>query len=127
MPETVIAPHRVLSPLPKRLRTQKNAEHPKIPEEEPELPEVVVQNIKPQIKPEIGMPVFAKWVDKTLIRYWPGKIKDIEEEKFHIEYDDGLEKPLKREDFILADGMTQLAKTRKKVYFGRTIHCLPQS
>ena len=103
MPETVIAPHRVLSPLPKRLRTQKN-EHPKIiPEEEPKIPEV--EQTKPQIQPEIGMPVFAKWVDKTLIRYWPGKIKDIEEEKFHIEYDDGLEKPLKREDFILADGM----------------------
>ena len=66
----------------------------------------VPQN-KPQIKPEIGMPVFAKWVDKTLILYWPGKIKDIREEKFLIEYEDGVEKLLKRDDFIIADGMVR--------------------
>ena len=104
MPETVIAPHRVPSPLPRRLRTQKN-EHPKLPEEEPKTLEV--PQIKPQIEPEIGMPVFAKWVDKTLILYWPGKIKDIREEKFLIEYEDGVEKLLKRDDFMIADGMVR--------------------
>ena len=82
MPETLIEPHKVLSPLPKQLPT--------------------VQKIKDNMK------VFAKWAGRTDIKFWPGIIKQEEAEqddKHLIVFEDGYEKTVKKEDFIRADAL----------------------
>ena len=96
MPEATIEPHKVLSPLPKRL-------HPPSKKEETII-ETKEEEEETQIY-DIGTPVFAKWVEKTDVRFWPGKIKEIDKEKYLILFDDGFEKSMKIEDFIKADSL----------------------
>ena len=49
----------------------------------------------------VGDKVFAKWVDKTDVRFWPGVVSTLKDDKYFIKFDDGLEKNgLKAEDFI---------------------------
>lgn len=51
------------------------------------------------------MKVFAKWVERTETRYWPGVIKEEKEDQLSILFDDGFEKEMKREDILPADGL----------------------
>lgn len=97
MPEATIAPHKVLSPLPKRLwplpiadkgSDEKNAEGDSDPDSF-----------------KVGTKVFAKWVERLDVKFWPGVIAEKKDEKILIHFDDGLKKELKTEDVILADSL----------------------
>ena len=99
MPETRIEPHKVLSPLPKRLWPQKH--QPKEddePQEKLKLPKKA-EKLKNDVK------VFAKWVERTDIKFWPGIIKEDQEDKSLILFDDGYEKMVKKEDIVRADAL----------------------
>ena len=99
MPEAFIEPHNVLSPLPKRLQPQKLLN---VIEKGTKKSEPAVQKIKDNMK------VFAKWVERTDIKFWPGIIKQEEAEqddKHLIVFEDGLEKTVKKEDIIRADAL----------------------
>jgi hypothetical protein len=99
MPETLIEPHNVLSPLPKRLWPQKQKD---VVEKNTKKSEPAVQKIKDNMK------VFAKWVERTDIKFWPGIIKQEEAEqddKNLIVFEDGYEKIVKKEDIIRADAL----------------------
>ena len=102
MPETLIESHNVLSPLPslpKRLWSQKQKN---VIEKNTKKSEPAVQKIKDNMK------VFAKWVERTDIKFWPGIIKQEEAEqddKHLIVFEDGYEKTVKKEDFIRADAL----------------------
>jgi hypothetical protein len=99
MPEAFIEPHNVLSPLPKRLQPQKLLN---VIEKGTKKSEPAVQKIKDNMK------VFAKWVERTDVKFWPGIIKQEEAEqddKHLIVFEDGLEKTVKKEDIIRADAL----------------------
>ena len=55
------------------------------------------------------MKVFAKWVERTDVKFWPGVIKQSEEseqdDKNLVVFEDGLEKIVKKEDVIRADAL----------------------
>ena len=117
MPETLIEPHNVLSPLPKRLRPQKLMN---VIEKGTKKSEPAVQKIKDNMK------VFAKWVERTDVKFWPGIIKQQEEaeqdDKHLIVFEDGYEKTVKKEDIIRADALVpgKYVLTVKS----RTVACL---
>ena len=97
LPEANIAPHNVLSPLPKPSFLKPKAQRKTLPQ--PEL-------LAPKKDLEVGTRVFAKWVEKTRVKYWPGKIEKIEEDqKYMILFDDDYRKLLKKEDIWPADGL----------------------
>jgi len=101
MPETLIEPHKVLSPLPRRLwpKKQQNAKETKVTKCEISSPIKIKDKVK----------VFAKWIERTDVKYWPGTIKEQEEpeseDKYSITFDDGFEKAVKKEDVIRADAL----------------------
>ena len=48
--------------------------------------------------------VFAKWTEKTTVKYWPGKIKSIlEDQRYMVAFFDGYEKDLKKEEILAAN------------------------
>ena len=110
MPETAIEPHKVLSPLPKRLwpKKQRNAQEA-IVKKKSSIPD-------DQIKIKDNVKVFAKWVERTDVKFWPGIIKEQEEpedeDKYLVEFDDGYEKAVKKEDVIRADALIPGQGTR---------------
>ena len=102
MPETTIEPHEVLSPLPKRLWPQNQKKSQEVRKKK----NVSSEDSK---KSQNNIKVFAKWVEGTSVKYWPGVIKhqpDIPEDKYLIIFDDGYEKIVKKEDVIRADALT---------------------
>ena len=98
MPEALIEPHNVLSPLPKRLWPQKQKN---VIDKGTKKSEPAVQKIKDNMK------VFAKWVERTDVKFWPGVIKQEAEQddKHLIVFEDGYEKTVKKEDIIRADAL----------------------
>lgn len=62
-----------------------------------------------KIKIKDNVKVFAKWVERTDVKFWPGVIKEQEEpeheDKYLVEFDDGYEKAVKKEDVIRADAL----------------------
>jgi hypothetical protein len=97
MPEMNIPSHKTLSPLPKRLLTSVK--------ENKGVDDSTVPTLFPSPL-EAGTPVFAKWVERTNVKFWPGVIqKEVEDSKYSVLYEDGLIKVLKVEDIIPADGL----------------------
>ena len=95
LPEANIAPHHVISPLP-----QQSFLKPKLQRK------VIIPTPRTtDYELKLEMRVFAKWVEKTTTKYWPGKIHQITEEnqRFLVLFDDGFEKSLKKEDILPAD------------------------
>lgn len=52
-----------------------------------------------------GSRVFAKWVERTEIRYWPGVVQSILDEKFIVKFEDNYERTLKNGDLIRVDAL----------------------
>ena len=101
MPETLIEPHKVLSPLPKRLwpKKQRNTKEADIKK---------TSEVSGELKIKDNVKVFAKWVERTDIKFWPGIIKEQDtesEDKYIIKFDDGYEKAIKKEDVVRADAL----------------------
>lgn len=92
MPDTLIQ-HNVISPLPGRFLKKRAL---------PLAPQKAKEIIPPKFKENLK--VFAKWVERTDIKYWPGIVKNEEEEdKYLVLFDDGYEKTVKKEDVIKAN------------------------
>ena len=109
MPEETIAPHKVLSPLPKRLWST-----PKLPTK---IDSQDVGNVSLVL--DIGTPVFAKWVERTDIKFWPGTIKGhADNDKYCIHFEDGYEKDVKSEDILRADGLLPSLAVNVEMYEG---------
>ncbi len=81
MPDAAIEVHKILSPLPLK---RKILADKKLPD---------------------GRKVFAKWVERTETKYWPGSVKEDLGEKYMILFEDGYEKLVTKEDIIAADDL----------------------
>lgn len=130
-----IEPHKILSPLPQRVPIQQQVISEEVENEaksgkktkkkllkksernhgkagvvtkDDKQPVVVKKSKKDDQENKFGegTRVFAKWVEKTEVRYWPGKLKKNEnegEEKLLVLFDDGYERLLKQEEVIPVD------------------------
>ena len=98
LPEARIDPHHVISPLP-----TPSFRKPKVQTKStiPPPPRTTDYEL------ELEMRVFAKWVEKTTVKYWAGKVHEIIEEnqRFIVRFDDGYDKSLKKEDILPADSL----------------------